>query len=179
MWAPETEAPAQSAVPLLGICGSTPLQTSTGTIKAQDLSLGDQIMSEHGGQVTLRDFTSTHFSRTDLLLNRKHAPIRFDHGSLSDDSQSEALLVAPDMPVHVDPTGEHTVRAEHLANGGVVRAVIPDDGVTYFSLRFSQPATLKIRGLRLCFGTTACSTASAQTALNFRQEERRVFRPMR
>ncbi|MEX3016355.1 Hint domain-containing protein [Gymnodinialimonas hymeniacidonis] len=178
-WDQAASTNAHAAPPLLGVAAATPFQTTKGTVKAQDLCSGDEIICADDKPVTVRNIETTRLSRTDLLLNRARAPIRFDHGSLSEDSQMETLLIAPEMPVHVDPVGEITVLAEQLANGGTVRTVIPDDGVTYVTLHLSRPVSVTVQGLRLCFDAVSCKANSATAALTFHREEKRVFRPMR
>ncbi len=178
-WAPVTEQPTEPAEPILGLAEQTVLQTIDGYSAAADLTPGDSIRDENGVLRRILKVSKITFSKATLLTNRALAPIRIECSGDEPSDDTIAVLVSPDQPIHVGDHCDQTLRADLLGNGGSIRPVIPDDGITYLTFKLADHATFAISGLRVRIGERADPDTIGHTALTWRQEEKRVFRPLR
>jgi hypothetical protein len=156
----------------------TEITTPEGPVKAQSLAAGDWVIDEDGAPVRVLDTAVISCTRDAMLQDRTLAPIRFEPAEDDLVEVTQAVLLAPDLPVQAMEDGAISVPAHALENGHSIRRVVPHEGIDYVRLTLARPATLAIAGLRIRFGATADAPRLVASALTPRPEAPLVFRPL-
>lgn len=139
------EAQPQDVLPdPIGFEASTPIKTPSGTVQIGDLRVGDIVTTHTGRTARIACIDRRHLSAAALHASPDAAPIRFEAGALPGMTEEISLLLSGDLPVTVpavingaetDATSLTQFPAKAFCDGGLIRHVIPEDGVHYVNLR--------------------------------------------
>lgn len=168
------------ARPHQSFAADTPIQTRDGVQRVDALAVGDRVLTRSGEYAQIEHIDRIHLSRQQLLDAPEIAPIRFDPGALPGMSDGPAMLLSPDLPIEWTPepntTTSHPARA--FCDGGLIRCVIPDEGIDYIRLHFKQAQRLCVGGLWVELDRTKRHGRARPVPAPTLVHDTRVFRPL-
>lgn len=129
-----------------GFEASTPIRTPSGITQVGALAAGDLVTTHTGRAVRIVSVNRRHLSAAELHNRPDDAPIRFDPAALPGMLDGITLLLSGDLPMTVPamangPDGSEgdapqisQFPARAFCDGGLIRRVIPEEGVHYVKL---------------------------------------------
>lgn len=191
LFPPPAAPTAPVAHPTQSLCATIPLQTRTGPQAAGTLKAGQQIRTRDNTFATITQVERTHLTRLELHDAPASAPIRFEPGALPGMENSAAVLLSPDCIIFwIDTVAEAGLNigpaaimprfpAKAFCDGGLIRRVIPDDGITYVRLHFDAAHQICTGGLCVSFAPEGDAILEeASLAPPKLVHEIRIFRPI-
>lgn len=160
---------------------ATPIQTSLGLRPVHELEVGQHVLTRSGTYKPITGIDHTRFTKRHLQDNPDLAPIRFDPGALPDTDNGVATLVSPDCPVAVSQgaQGSENFAARAFCDGGLIRWVIPDDGIHYIRLHFAAPQEICASGIWVALAPEDHNVLNMTRHVPKLVQEIRIFRPLR
>lgn len=121
---------------------------------AGDLSVGDTVVTRSGKPQPITRIDHLTITQRQLQDDPSLCPIRFDAGALPGMPDDPATLVSPDCLIMSD-TGQTDAKpsdfrhfpARAYCDGGMVRRVIPDEGLHYIRLHFAATQEICVGGI--------------------------------
>ncbi|OAN69453.1 hypothetical protein A8B78_21515 [Jannaschia sp. EhC01] len=163
------------------LAADTLIETATGMRPLQNLTVGEKVMTRAGTFQPITGIIHTHFTTSQLQDTPDLAPIRFDPGALPGMPEDTATLVSPDCPIAwaEGANGIDHFPARAFCDGGLIRRVIPEDGIHYIRLLFATPQEICAGNIWLELSREDRSDAGRSCRVPKLVQEIRVFRPMR
>lgn len=171
----------QSLLPQQSLDAATPVYTPKGVERIDALTVGQRVLTRSGAFEQITQIDHHRLTNRQLHDMPDAAPIRFDPGALPGMPDGPAILVSSDCPIAwaEGPQGTDHFPARAFCDGGLIRWVIPEDGIHYIRLHFEQSQQLCIGGLWVEL-TRESETRSGVNALApTLVRDSRVFRPLR
>lgn len=168
--------------PSFAIDAATPVQTPRGICRLDDVRIEDHVQTHSGAFVKVTETDIWTITQQELHDTPEIAPIRFDPGALPDMSADRAILVSPDLPIHwnaddADGLGP-CYPARAFSDGGLIRKVIPEGGITYIRLYLARPEQLCLAGLWCTLHSDTPGSVLASVPGQKHPWDKRVFRPL-
>ncbi|GAB5449192.1 Hint domain-containing protein [Gymnodinialimonas sp.] len=179
--ADETETPPAIVAARHSFAAPTLIQTPGGKQRLDTLEVGQHVLTRASAFAQITGIDHTRFTKRDLQDNPDFAPIRFDAGALPGVPEDGAALVSPDCLINwaEDPDGIDRFAANSFCDGGLIRRVIPEDGIHYIRLHFEGPQQLCIGGIWVELGPDTCPALDMPRRAPKLVQEIRIFRPLR
>ncbi|MEJ6392336.1 Hint domain-containing protein [Gymnodinialimonas sp. 2305UL16-5] len=136
---PSAQANAPFAPRISALVADGWVSTAEGRKQVFDLVPGDELHMPGHGKAIVQALRARVFSAADLQDHPDQRPIRIDAEALAPGFPRCATLAAPGQPIaRRDHPGctpfPGLARAYALCNGGSIRPVIPEDGITYIEV---------------------------------------------
>ncbi len=177
-------------VPPVGFSAATPIETPDGLMCISALAVGDTVVTLNGTLARIEAIDCVHLTAQDLHNRPSDAPIRFDPMAVPGMMNETAVLLSGGLPVHipVQPDGTCMMHrsggtsqfpARAYCDGGLIRRVIPEDGVTYINLHLD--GTHQICAAGIWVEVDASGPVTPKTAIPIQRPASGTceFRPMR
>lgn len=163
------------------LADSTLVQTTKGLATLGSLGAGQRLLTRSGTFEHVTAIGRTHLTRRQLQDNPELAPIRFDPGALPGMLEDVATLVSPDCPVawSASPRGGGRYPARAFCDGGLIRSVIPDDGITYVRVHFATAQEIRAGGIWVHLAPEDQKIIPMACPVPRPDNEIRMFRPLR
>lgn len=181
------DPPPAAGPHLMAFEAATPIQTPSGVRRVDALCAGDWVLTRSGTSVPILSIDTIHLTAKQLHEAPNSAPIRFDPGALPDMPEAEAVLLAPDLPITWSPEPGTAIGAHYPArafcDGGLIRWVIPAEGVRYIRLHLADPQQICAGGIWVVLNETQETDRSiahvpVPVPAPSRRNDIRVFRPL-
>lgn len=173
--------PQTVQLPKQSMDAATPVYTPKGVERIDALAVGQRVLTRSGAFEPIIQIDHLHLTNRQLRDTPEAAPIRFDPGALPGMPDGPAILVSSDCPITwaEGPQCADRFPARAFCDGGLIRWVIPEDGIHYVRLHFEQTQQLCVGGLWVELDRkpeTRCNTNVLAPRL---VHDSRVFRPLR
>lgn len=164
------------------LADTTQVQTSNGLVALGSLSVGQRLMTRAGTLEPITGIERIHFTKRQLQHTPDLAPIRFDPGALPGmEEEGVATLVSPDCIISwsASPLSNGRYPARAFRDGGLIRSVIPEEGITYIQLCFATTLEIRAGGIWVHLAPGEQTILSTACPVQNPDNETRVFRPLR
>lgn len=175
------ETEAAPSPPKQALHAETPVQTSAGVQRLTALKVGDHVMTRSGTLQPITRIDHTVFTKRQLQTMPEAAPIRFDPGALPGLPEDIETLVSPDCPIAWSENDAKLERfpAHAFCDGGLIRSVIPDEGIHYIRLQFATAHQICVGGIWIELSPDDTKVVEFPQRAPKLIHEIRVFRPLR
>lgn len=176
-----TDTASAPAQPTQSFDAATPVQTDHGMKRMDALSVGDRVLTRSGAFAPIAAIDRVALTKNQLHDAPDVAPIRFDPGALPDMPDGPATLLSPDCAVawSTDAHNTTTFPARAFCDGGLIRRVIPSEGVTYIRLHFDAAQEICAGGIWVALDRVACACDQSTLPGPALVHDACVFRPLR
>lgn len=168
-------------LPKQSLHAATAIQTSSGVQRLDVLEVGQRVLTRAGTFEEVTQIDHVTLTRRQILDSPDAAPIRFDPGALPDMPEQIATLMSPDCPI-AWPEGPDDIDnfpARTFCDGGLIRAVIPDEGISYIRIHFETAQQINAGGIWVELGPDDSTPKELPRYVPKQVHELRVFRPLR
>lgn len=159
---------------------ATPVQTASGMQRLDALVVGQRVLTRSGAFEPITRIDCLTLTKRQLLDNPDIAPIRFDPGALPGMPNERATLISPDCPIAWTDgqTGSDRFPARAFCDGGLIRWVMPDEGIHYIQLFFATTQQIDVGGVWVELYAGERAPCATPTHVPKPVNEIRMFRPL-
>lgn len=175
------DQPLTAQLPQQSLDAATPVHTPTGVERVDALVVGHRVLTRSGAYAAITQIEHLHLSNRQLHDTPEAAPVRFDPGALPGIPDGPAILVSSDCPISwaEAPNDIDRFPARAFCDGGLIRCVLPEDGIHYIRLYFEQTQQLCVGGLWIEINQKTEARNNARGLAPRLVHDSRVFRPLR
>ncbi len=153
-----------------GVVAGTRIATPTGSIAAEELCVGDLVLTAAGPPIRVAAVEHRVLAAEVLRRDADLRPVRLAAGAIAEGSPRHVLLVAPGQLLVVDGAA---LPAFALVNGVSITRVPSGGAVTYVRLRLEE-AGVFVAGATACAGSDRRAAPAAALAATRRMLEARI-----
>lgn len=159
---------------------ATPVQTASGVQRLDALIVGQRVLTRAGTLNPITRIEHLTLTKRQLHDNPDIAPIRFDPGALPGMPDETATLISPDCPIAWadGATGSDKFPARAFCDGGLIRWVMPDEGIHYIQVFFATTQQIDVGGIWVELTAGDRMPCAAVTPVPKPATEIRMFRPL-
>ncbi|UWQ95010.1 Hint domain-containing protein [Rhodobacteraceae bacterium M385] len=177
----EASEPIQvPTLPKQAFAAQTPIQTEQGFQALSELSVGQRVLTRLGTLEPITEIEHFHFTKRQLHDMPEAAPVRFDPNALPSMTETSAILISADCPVSwaEDPNSLTRFPAKAFCDGGLIRRVIPEEGIHFIRLHLPAAQQICAGGIWVELDADRTSEVAFDVHVPQLVQDIRIFRPI-
>lgn len=167
-------------LPKQAFAAQTPIQTEHGFQALSELSLGQRVLTRLGTLEPITEIEHFHFTKRQLHDMPEATPVRFDPDALPSMTDTSAVLISADCPVSwtEDPNSLTRFPAKAFCDGGLIRRVIPEEGIHFIRLHLATTQQICAGGIWVELDVDGATNVVFDVHVPKQDQDIRTFRPI-